>query len=107
RLTVLALVAATVGACGPATQSDSSDSPDAAGGDDASSPPTQAAVCGAPQGSAAAASGLVDANTSFAVALYGPAAASAVTATAPDVILSPFSLSTVLTMIDAGAAGAT
>jgi serpin B len=129
RAVLLALVAATAAACGSSTHSfadvfpppPDSGSPDGGGGDDAASdpdvtpaptpapvpPPAPAPICSAPQDSATAAATLVDANTSFAVALYGPAASAAATATAPNVILSPFSLSTILTMIDAGAAGAT
>jgi serpin B len=63
------------------------------------------AVCGAQQGSSQAAQSLVSGDTSFALAFYGPA----VTATGggQNMIVSPYSISAALTMVDVGAAGET
>jgi serpin B len=63
------------------------------------------AICSAPQGSEAAARSLAESNTTFAVAFYPPAAAAA--GAGQNVILSPYSASAVLTMLDVGAAGET
>jgi serpin B len=71
----------------------------------AKAPPPPAAVCGATQGSSSAAQSLASDDTAFAVALYGPAAA--VVGAGQNVILSPYSVSATMTMIDVGAAGAT
>jgi hypothetical protein len=68
-------------------------------------PPTPAAVCSAPTGTTTAASALVAADTSFAVALYGPALTAV--GTSPNAVMSPYSVSATLTMLDVGAAGAT
>jgi serine protease inhibitor len=64
-----------------------------------------AAVCSAPQGSSSAAQALASDDTAFAVALYGPAATAI--GAGQNVILSPYSVSATMTMIDVGAAGAT
>jgi serpin B len=66
---------------------------------------TQPAVCGAPQGSPAAVQSLQAANTSFAVAFYEPAVTTA--GVGKNAIVSPYSVSTVLTMTSVGAAGET
>jgi serpin B len=63
------------------------------------------AVCGAPQGSSSAAQGLASEDTAFALAFYPPAAAAA--GSSGNVILSPYSVSATLTMVDVGAAGQT
>ena len=68
----------------------------------ASPPPP---VCSAPQGTAAQAQQLASDDTAFAVAFY-PAAVTAVGAE-QNVILSPYSVSATLTMVDTGAAGET
>jgi serpin B len=63
------------------------------------------AVCSAPQGDGAAAQSLARDDTTFAVAFYPPAAAAV--GAGKNVILSPYSAATALTMLDVGAAGAT
>ena len=68
-----------------------------------SSPPPP--VCSAPQGSAAAAQGLASGDTAFALAFY-PASVTAAGA-GKNVIVSPYSVSATLTMVDTGAAGET
>ncbi len=67
--------------------------------------PAPPGVCSASQGSTADARILAASDTSFAVALYGPALAAA--GAGQNAILSPYSVSATLTMIDVGAAGAT
>jgi serpin B len=67
--------------------------------------PPAPAVCGAPQASSSAIQSLAADDTAFALALYGPAATAA--GTGKNVIISPYSVSAVMTMIDIGAAGAT
>jgi serpin B len=62
------------------------------------------AVCDAPQGGAADVQGLAQADTAFALAFYPPAAAAA---GGQNVILSPYSVSSTLKMLDVGAAGET
>jgi serpin B len=69
----------------------------------ASEPPPP--VCSAPQGSASDVQGLASADTSFALAFFPPAAAAA--GAGSNVIVSPYSVSATLTMIDVGAAGET
>jgi serpin B len=64
-----------------------------------------APVCRAPQGSATAARNLAAADTSFAVAFYGPATAGM--SPGSNVVMSPYSISAAMTMVDVGAAGAT
>ncbi len=71
----------------------------------AKSPPAVAAVCSAMQGTSAAARSLASSDTAFAVALYGLAAAAV--GAGKNVILSPYSVSATMTMIDVGAAGET
>lgn len=68
-----------------------------------SSPPPP--VCSAPQGSAAGAGQLASADTAFALAFFPPAASAA--GASGNVIVSPYSVSTTLTMLDVGAAGET
>ncbi len=63
------------------------------------------AVCGAPQGNRAAAQSLAQDDTTFAVAFYPPAAAAV--GAGQNVILSPYSVSAVMGMLDVGAAGET
>ena len=67
--------------------------------------PAPPSVCSASQGSTADARSLAAGDTSFAVALYGPALAAA--GAGQNAILSPYSVSATLTMIDVGAAGDT
>jgi serine protease inhibitor len=67
--------------------------------------PPPAAVCSAPKGSSSAAQTLASDDTAFAVALYGPAATAI--GAGQNVILSPYSVSATMTMVDVGAAGAT
>jgi serpin B len=62
-------------------------------------------VCSAPQASAQEAQGLAAADTTFATAFYKPAVAAA--GAGQNVIVSPYSVSATLTMIDVGAAGDT
>jgi serpin B len=64
-----------------------------------------APVCSAPQATSSAASALASGDTGFAVALYGPATESA--GAGQNAIMSPFSASAALTMVDVGAAGDT
>jgi serpin B len=72
---------------------------------DAGPPSPPPAVCSAPQSSASAAQSLASDDTAFAVALYGPAAA--VVGAGQNVVISPYSVSATMTMIDVGAAGET
>jgi serpin B len=62
-------------------------------------------VCSAPQGSAADAQSLASGDTAFAVALFPPAVTAA--GAGQNLIVSPYSVSATLTMVDVGAAGAT
>jgi serpin B len=62
-------------------------------------------VCNAPQGSAAEAQGLASADAAFASAFWLPAAAAV--GAGQNVILSPYSVTATLTMIDVGASGET
>ena len=62
-------------------------------------------VCSAPQGSSGDAVGLASNDTAFAVDLFQPALAA--TGPSQNVILSPYSVSATLTMVDVGAAGET
>jgi serpin B len=62
-------------------------------------------VCSAPQGSASAAQSLATDDTAFALAFYPPAVAAA--GSTGNVILSPYSVSATMTMVDVGAAGQT
>ncbi len=66
---------------------------------------TPPAVCSAPQGSPSAARQLASADTAFAVAFYPPASGAA--GAGGNVIVSPYSVSATLTMVDTGAAGET
>jgi serpin B len=66
---------------------------------------TPPAVCSAPQGSPSAARQLASVDTAFAVAFYPPAAGAA--GAGGNVIVSPYSVSATLTMVDTGAAGET
>src|SRR5580698_433284 len=63
-------------------------------------------VCAAPQGSGDSAESLASGDTAFAVALF-PAAVAATGAQDVNVILSPYSVSAAMTMVDVGAAGRT
>jgi serpin B len=67
--------------------------------------PSPPAVCGATQGSASAAQSLASDDTAFAVAFYPPAVAAA--GSSGNVIMSPYSVSATMTMVDVGAAGET
>jgi serpin B len=67
--------------------------------------PKPPAVCSAPRGSEDAARGLAAADASFAVSFFPPAAQAV--GSGKNVILSPYGVSAVLTMLDAGAAGET
>lgn len=75
---------------------------------DPGSPPP---ICSAPQGSAADVTALASGDTSFALSFFpravAAASASAAAGTGQNVIVSPYSVSSVLTMIDVGAAGDT
>ena len=62
-------------------------------------------VCSASQGASAAALSLAGDDTSFALALFPPAAAAV--GAGQNVILSPYGVSAVLSMLDVGAAGET
>ena len=62
-------------------------------------------VCSAPQGSSAAAQSLASGDTAFAVGMFAPAVAAA--GAGQNVIVSPYSVSATLTMVDVGAAGDT
>jgi serpin B len=62
-------------------------------------------LCSAPQGSSADAQALTSSDTAFAVALFQPAAVAS--GAGQNVILSPYSVSATLTMVDVGAAGET
>jgi serpin B len=74
----------------------------AAGCSKAAPPPP---VCSAPQGSASDAQGLASGDTAFAVALFQPVVT--LVGATHNVILSPYSVSATLTMVDVGAAGET
>lgn len=63
-------------------------------------------VCSAPQGSSASAGTLASADTAFALSFFPRAVASA-GGQAENVVLSPYSVSTTLMMVDVGAAGQT
>jgi len=63
------------------------------------------AVCAAPQASSTASQGLVADDTAFAVAFYPPVVAAA--GSTGNVIMSPYSVSATMTMVDVGAAGQT
>jgi serpin B len=63
------------------------------------------AVCGAPQGSSSAAKSLATDDTAFALAFFPPAVAAA--GSSENVVLSPYSVSATMTMVDVGAAGQT
>jgi serine protease inhibitor len=63
------------------------------------------AVCSAPQGTSSTAQSLAADDTAFALAFYPPAAAAA--GASGNVILSPYSVSATMTMVDVGAAGQT
>jgi serpin B len=82
----------------------------------ASDPPKPPEVCSAPQGSSAAVQSLVTGDTAFAVDFFAPAVtasegnaatAVAVSGTGSNVVLSPYSVSAAMAMVDVGAAGAT
>lgn len=62
-------------------------------------------VCSAPQGSASAAQSLATDDTAFALAFYPPALTAA--GSGGNVVLSPYSVSATMTMVDVGAAGST
>jgi serine protease inhibitor len=65
----------------------------------------QPMVCSAPTAGGASSRALASANTAFAAAFFSPAVAAA--GTRHNLIFSPYSVSTTLTMVDAGAAGDT
>ena len=65
--------------------------------------PVPPPVCDAPQGTSAEALQLVSADTAFALAFYPPAVAAS--GAGSNVVLSPYSVSATLTMLDTGAAG--
>ena len=67
--------------------------------------PPPPAVCSAPQGAPADALALATSDAAFAVALFQPAVAAA--GAGKNVLVSPYSVSATLTMVDVGAAGAT
>jgi serpin B len=77
----------------------------AAGCTNQAAAPPPPAVCSAPQGASAGVQALTSADTAFAVALFQPTVAAG--AAGQNVILSPYSVSATLTMIDVGAAGET
>jgi serpin B len=77
----------------------------AASGCNKATRPTPPAVCSAPQGASADAQALTSSDTAFAVALFQPAAVAS--GAGQNVILSPYSVSATLTMVDVGAAGET
>jgi serpin B len=62
-------------------------------------------VCSAPQGSASAAQSLASDDTAFALAFYPPALTAA--GSGGNVVLSPYSVSATMTMVDVGAVGST
>jgi serpin B len=62
-------------------------------------------ICSAPQASSSDAQSLASADTAFAVAFYQPAVVTA--GAGQNVIISPYSVSATLTMVDVGAAGET
>jgi serpin B len=76
----------------------------ASGCNKATQPPTPA-VCSAPQSGSADAQALTSGDTDFAVALFQPAAVAS--GAGQNVILSPYSVSATMTMVDVGAAGET
>ena len=78
---------------------------DAASTPDDAGPLVVAPVCSAPQGSTASAASLATGDTAFALAFYPPAEAAADAGT--NVVLSPYSVSTTMTMVDVGAVGET
>lgn len=63
------------------------------------------AVCSAPQGASSDAQALASSDTAFTVALFPPVVAAA--GAGGNVIVSPYSVSATLTMVDVGAAGET
>ena len=63
------------------------------------------AVCSAPQAGSGDAQSLASGDTAFAVAMFPPAVAAV--GAGQNVILSPYSVSATLTMVDVGAAGTT
>jgi|HubBroStandDraft_1064217.scaffolds.fasta_scaffold03046_1 serine protease inhibitor len=65
----------------------------------------RAAICSAPQGSPAAVQALVAGDTAFAVGLYAPTVATV--GAGDNAIVSPYSVSAALTMVDVGTAGET
>ena len=67
--------------------------------------PTPPPVCSAPQGGSADAQSLASGDTAFAVAMFPPAVAAG--GAGKNVIVSPYSVSATLTMVDVGAAGET
>ena len=76
--------------------------------------PPKPEVCSAPQGNSAAVESLVSGDTAFAVEFFAPAvtasegaAAMALSTTGSNVVLSPYSVSATMAMVDVGAAGAT
>jgi serpin B len=69
------------------------------------SAPQQPAVCGAPRGGSTQATSLAAAETTFAVALYGRVAAGA--AAGQNLVVSPYSVSSTMAMLDVGAEGET
>jgi serpin B len=70
---------------------------------DVTAPPPP--VCSAPQGSSSDAQTLATGDTAFAIALFQPAVTA--TGASQNVIVSPYSVSATLTMVDVGAAGET
>jgi serpin B len=80
----------------------------ACGGDTSQAGPSgpKPGVCAAPQGSGDSAESLAAGDTAFAVAFFPPAVAAAGGQDA-NVILSPYSVSAAMTMVDVGAAGRT
>jgi serpin B len=80
--------------------------PSAEAGADVGAPrAASAAICSAPQGNDAAVQALVAGDTAFAVDLYAPTAA--IVGAGQNAIVSPYSISAALTMVDVGAAGET
>jgi serpin B len=67
--------------------------------------PQPPAVCSAPQGSVAGAQSLASDDTAFALTFYAPAVAAG--GSTGNVVLSPYSVSAAMTMVDVGAAGQT
>lgn len=80
--------------------------PSAEAGADVGAPSAASAtICSAPQGSDAAVQALVAGDTAFAVDLYAPTVATV--GAGQNAIVSPYSVSAALTMVDVGAAGET